>query len=167
MRRKRPHETGTNMATLSKPLHHKGLDKNTTVLIVEDDKDLAELLVINLRKEGYRTLTAHDGRAALRKVGEEKPALILLDLMIPELTGTEVAARIRTDPAAAAKASGRVLSRQHLLSRAVGPGITVTERTIDVHMTAIRKKLGPYGSCIVTVRGVGYRADPKGEASRV
>src|SRR5438477_11452590 len=101
MRGNLPHETGTNMAILPKPLHNKGLDKHKTVLIVEDDKDLAELLAINLQKEGYRTLTAHDGRSALRRVGEEKPALVLLDLMIPELTGTEVAARIRTDPAAA------------------------------------------------------------------
>src|SRR2546423_7994831 len=102
MRGELPHETGTNMPAVSKPVHNKGLDRNKTVLIVEDDKDLAELLAINLQREGYRTLTAHDGRAALRKVGEEKPALVLLDLMIPELTGTEVAARIRTDPAAAA-----------------------------------------------------------------
>lgn len=62
------------------------------------------------------------------------------------------------------QAGGRVLSRRHLMSRAMGPGVTVTERTIDVHMTAIRKKLGSCGGLIRTVRGVGYRAatEPEG-----
>jgi DNA-binding response OmpR family regulator len=62
------------------------------------------------------------------------------------------------------QAKGRVLSRRHLMSRAMGPGVTVTERTIDVHMTAIRKKLGASGGMIRTVRGVGYRAasEPEG-----
>ena len=40
----------------------------------------------------------------------------------------------------------------------MGPGVTVTERTIDVHITAVRKKLGPHSDIIKTVRGVGYRA---------
>lgn len=52
---------------------------------------------------------------------------------------------------------GRVLSRRGLIADAIGPGITVTERTIDVHVAAIRKKLGEHGSMIKTVRGVGYR----------
>ena len=51
----------------------------------------------------------------------------------------------------------RVLSRRGLISNAIGPGITVTERTIDVHIAAIRKKLGSHGTMIQTVRGVGYR----------
>jgi len=54
---------------------------------------------------------------------------------------------------------GKVLSRPALINRAIGPGVSVTERTIDVHITAIRKKLGEYASLISTVRGVGYRAD--------
>jgi len=55
------------------------------------------------------------------------------------------------------EAGGRVLSRADLIATAIGPGITVTERTIDVHVTAIRKKLGDDASMIQTVRGVGYR----------
>jgi two-component system phosphate regulon response regulator PhoB len=54
-------------------------------------------------------------------------------------------------------AQGKVLSRSVLMSRAMGPGVTVTERTIDVHVTSIRKKLGKYAGLITTVRGVGYR----------
>lgn len=60
--------------------------------------------------------------------------------------------------AALLKGQGRVLSRKELISAAMGPGVTITERTIDVHMTAIRRKLGDEGAMIRTVRGVGYRA---------
>src|SRR6185295_11228897 len=60
-------------------------------------------------------------------------------------------------------AGGRVLTRHELVSKAIGPGITVTDRTIDVHMTALRKKLGDQGALIHTVRGVGYRASAEPE----
>lgn len=52
----------------------------------------------------------------------------------------------------------RVLSRRDLIGASMGPGVTITERTIDVHVTAIRRKLGEHGGIIRTVRGVGYRA---------
>lgn len=52
---------------------------------------------------------------------------------------------------------GRVFTRDQLLDAVVGPDVFVTARNIDVHVAALRKKLGKYGSWIVTVRGVGYR----------
>lgn len=55
-------------------------------------------------------------------------------------------------------AGGEVCSRRALITQAIGPGISVTERTIDVHVTAIRRKLGEASAMIRTVRGVGYRA---------
>lgn len=57
------------------------------------------------------------------------------------------------------EAGGKVLSRQALIQKAMGSGVTITERTIDVHVTSIRKKLGPHAPLIKTVRGVGYRID--------
>jgi len=63
------------------------------------------------------------------------------------------------------QARGRVLSRADLMARAMGPGVLVTERTIDVHITALRRKLGEAGGLIRTVRGVGYRASEGAEAS--
>jgi DNA-binding response OmpR family regulator len=69
--------------------------------------------------------------------------------------------------AALLAAGGRVLSRSHLITKAMGPGILVTERTIDVHMTALRKKLGDHGGIIQTVRGVGYRASQEPEPTNV
>jgi DNA-binding response OmpR family regulator len=231
------------------------------VLIVEDQPELAEMLAYSLTRAGYDATTTYDGRSALKKVTEARPDLVLLDLMIPELPGTEVASRIRTNPATAdlpiimltAKADeldqllgltvgaddyitkpfsmklllarveavlrrsaaggasarpeegdrltlgpivadlgthevavdgapvkltltefrllaalisarGRILSRSALMTKAIGPGVTVTERTIDVHMTALRKKLGTAGALIRTVRGVGYRASEEPEA---
>jgi two-component system phosphate regulon response regulator PhoB len=220
------------------------------VLIVEDEKDLAELLSYNLRRAGYEVAHAATGLKALQVISERRPDLILLDIMLPELSGTEVASRVRSNPETASvpiimltakgeevdqvvgltvgaddyvtkpfsmkvllarvdavlrrtarpgdeqpliqlgpvsvnmqtheafvdgeaikltltefrllssllAASGRVLSRKLLMSRAMGPGVTVTERTIDVHVTAIRKKLGAHAGMIKTVRGVGYRA---------
>ncbi|MBX3380704.1 MAG: response regulator [Phycisphaeraceae bacterium] len=219
------------------------------ILIVEDERDLTELLVYNLKRAGYSTTTAAAGRAALDAVARHAPDLILLDVMIPELPGTEVAARLRAEPVTASipiimltakgeetdqviglklgaddyvtkpfsmkvllarieallrrsgrfsgergvmrlgpieintdthqaslndqpikltltefrilaslvQAGGRVLSRNALMTRAMGPGVTVTERTIDVHVTSIRKKLADSAHIVKTVRGVGYR----------
>ncbi|MEL6795779.1 MAG: response regulator [Planctomycetota bacterium] len=219
------------------------------ILIVEDERDLAELLRYNLNVGGYDAEVARDGRQGLEMVQARKPDLIVLDVMLPIYDGITVAKQLRADDATAtipivmltAKAADtdqvsglqagaddyitkpfsvpvllarieavlrrsagrerastiltlgavdvdterhevrvadapvrltltefrllatliaapdRVLTRQSLISRAIGPGITVTERTIDVHVAAIRKKLGDSGSMIKTVRGVGYR----------
>ncbi len=232
------------------------MNQYKNVLIVEDERDIVELLTINLQKAGYQTSTALNGRQALAAIDASTPDLILLDLMLPELSGIEVARRIRTSPATAdipiimltakgtetdqlaglnmgaddyiakpfsmrvllarveavlrrttkpessqkvfslstihlntdthqatvdgqpikltltefrllcalIQASGRILSRSVLMQRAMGPGVTVTERTIDVHVTSIRKKLGPHASKIKTVRGVGYRMVESDEA---
>ncbi len=229
------------------------MSESKTVLIVDDERDLLELVSYNLRRTGYEVLSATNGRKALDLIVETKPDLVLLDLMLPELGGTEIASRVRANPltatipiimltakgsetdqvlglavgaddyiakpfsmkvllarveailrrtsraasdhaqlsleavrldletheafvhdelikltvtefrilAALIQAKGRVLSRAALMNKAIGPGITVTERTIDVHVTAIRKKLGDQADLIKTVRGVGYRATPE------
>ena len=222
------------------------------ILVVDDEPDLTELLTYNLRRAGYDVLVASNGVDALRLVEDHRPALVLLDVMMPELDGKEVARRLRRSPlgkdlpivmltargeeadeltglqlgaddyvtkpfsmqvllarieavlrraqnanpadaevlgygpvqidtgtheasvdgrvleltvtefkllSALIAAEGKVLSRPALISRAMGPGVTVTERTIDVHVTAIRKKLEKYAGLIKTVRGVGYRVE--------
>jgi two-component system, OmpR family, phosphate regulon response regulator PhoB len=67
------------------------------VLIVEDEKDLAELLAFNLEKEGYAATCVHDGKVGLERASADIPDLILLDLMLPELLGTEVCKALRKD----------------------------------------------------------------------
>lgn len=67
------------------------------VLIIEDEKDLAELLAFNLEKEGYAATCIHDGKLGLERAGADLPDLILLDLMLPGLLGTEVCKALRKD----------------------------------------------------------------------
>ncbi len=220
------------------------------ILIVDDERDLVELLSYNLQKAGYQTSAAHSGRAGLDLAVRTTPDLIVLDVMLPELSGTEIVTRLRSNPNTAGipiilltakteeidqlvgltvgaddyvtkpfstkvllaridallrrtrkpadakgilslgpievhtdtheafvdaqpikltltefkiltslmQAQGKVLSRAILMAKAMGPGVTVTERTIDVHVTSIRKKLNDHAAIVRTVRGVGYRA---------
>ena len=67
------------------------------VLIIEDEKDLAELLAFNLEKEGYSAICVHDGKIGLERAGTDLPDLILLDLMLPGMHGTEVCKALRKD----------------------------------------------------------------------
>ncbi|MBR3512476.1 MAG: response regulator transcription factor [Clostridia bacterium] len=66
-----------------------------TILVVDDEQAIRELLVFNLEKEGYKTLEAVDGLAAVDMAINEKPDLILLDVMIPKLDGISVCKKIR------------------------------------------------------------------------
>lgn len=65
------------------------------ILVVDDEKPIADILQFNLRKEGYEVYCAYDGHEALRKVEEIQPDLILLDIMLPQLDGMEVCREIR------------------------------------------------------------------------
>src|SRR3989440_7607534 len=67
----------------------------TRVLIIEDERQLTEVLTYNLQREGYETIVAHDGQEGLRKAQTLLPDLILLDLMLPVLGGLEVCRELR------------------------------------------------------------------------
>jgi two-component system phosphate regulon response regulator PhoB len=218
------------------------------ILIIEDERDLTEVLCYNLHREGYQTVVAHDGQEGLRKAQMQLPDLILLDLMLPTLSGQDVlralraGERTRTIPVVilSAKAEetdqvvgfslgaddyvtkpfhmkvllqrikalqrrlegqsdsievveylgvridrvrhrafvgdkevdltptefrllecllrqpGRAFTRAQLMDAAIGEGAVVLERTIDVHIKTLRRKIGQ-PDLIQTVRGVGYR----------
>src|SRR5437868_13841480 len=66
-----------------------------SVLIAEDESALTTLLRYNLEREGYRVVTAADGEEALLLAEEEKPDLVILDWMLPQLSGIEVCRRLR------------------------------------------------------------------------
>ncbi|MFK7883872.1 MAG: response regulator [Phycisphaerales bacterium] len=228
-----------------------------TVVVVDDEPDLLELVAYNIGQDGHEVITATDGISALEAVRSRLPDVVVLDVMMPGLSGLEVAKRLRSQTetasipiimltaraeekqelegldagaddyiskpfsmqvllarvkavarrvnatgtkknnlslgpisidldehiavvngeamnltitefrilAALLSSHGKVLSRPALISRAIGPGVTVTERTIDVHVTSIRKKLGDSAGMIRTVRGVGYRATSEPEAA--
>lgn len=220
----------------------------TRILIIEDERDLTQVLTYNLQREGYETIVAHDGQEGLRKAQTLLPDLILLDLMLPTMGGVEVCRELRAGERTrdipiiilSAKAEetdqvvgfslgcddyvtkpfsikvllqrikalqrrldgggepvdiveyldvridrvrhrayvegreldltptefrllecmlrqpGRAFSRHQLMDAAIGEGAIVLERTIDVHIKTLRRKLGA-ADLIETVRGVGYR----------
>ena len=69
----------------------KAMSEKQKILIVEDEKDIRELLELNLQKAGFQTQSASDGQEALQKIKQSPPELILLDLMLPQLDGKELA----------------------------------------------------------------------------
>lgn len=66
-----------------------------TVLVVDDEKPIVDILVYNLKKEGYNTLEASDGEEAINMVINNKPDLVLLDIMLPKMDGLTVCKKIR------------------------------------------------------------------------
>ena len=223
--------------------------KKGTVLIIDDEKDLIELVRYNLEKEGFDVIAATDGQSGLEVVKKHRPDLVMLDLMMPGLDGLQVCQRLRADPrmgrvpvimltAKATEADrvvglelgaddyitkpfsprevvarvkavlrrsspqqddrqvirsgelaidlsghevnykgqrvaltatefrileflaarpGRVFSRDEIIDAALGNETAVFDRTVDVHITAIRRKLGDGADQIETVRGFGYK----------
>jgi len=220
----------------------------TRILIIEDERDLTDVLSYNLQREGYETIVAHDGQEGLRKAQTLLPDLILLDLMLPGMSGQDVCRELRAgertreipivivsakseemdqvvgfslgaddyvtkpfsvkvllqrikalqrrleggkDPVDVVeyldvkidrvrhrafvegreldltptefrllecmlRQPGRAFTRHQLMDAAIGEGAIVLERTIDVHIKTLRRKLGN-NDLIETVRGVGYR----------
>ncbi len=229
------------------------------IIIVEDERDMAELISMRLKKEGYNVEAVHDGPAGLAKIRSTPPALVLLDLMLPGMSGTQIATELRADPRTAnvpiimltAKSEesdivvglhigaddyitkpfsmsvlvariqavlrrnrdtgagqagktlkvgpisidvdrhlvevdgeqitltltefrllvaivsgrGRVLERNRLIDEALGLDAIVTDRTIDVHLASLRKKLGGARRYIQTVRGLGYKLASENETA--
>lgn len=72
------------------------LKPRDTILVVDDEPDTALLLELNLKREGYRVLKAGGGRQALEIAARERPDLIILDMMMPDLTGMDVLQRLRS-----------------------------------------------------------------------
>lgn len=68
------------------------------ILLIEDDRALQTALVETLVQEGYEAISAFDGEEGVKKIGEEKPNLVLLDLILPKKDGYEVLAEIKKGP---------------------------------------------------------------------
>lgn len=221
------------------------------ICIIEDEEDIREILTLQLKREGYESLSAETGEEGIRLVREKKPQLVLLDLMLPGVdglgvcrtlregkdtkdipiimitargeesdivTGLEMGAddyvtkpfspkvvlsriktvlrrgsRTATDPAGLidygpihidparhivtlddtpldltatefklltflVSRPGWVFTRQQIVDNVRGEDYAVTERSVDVQVVGLRKKLGEAAEHIETVRGVGYRA---------
>ena len=79
-------------------LNSKNQGSAKRVLIIEDDRFLRELIARKLTDEGFDTLEAGEGEEGLKRVKEEKPDLVLLDLILPSIDGFEVLSRMKRDP---------------------------------------------------------------------
>ena len=73
------------------------MDNQKTVLIVEDEKNIVDIVKFNLMREGYRTIEAYDGEDGLNKARTENPDLILLDVMLPKMIGFDVCKTLRAE----------------------------------------------------------------------
>src|SRR5665213_48440 len=68
-----------------------------TILVIDDEKDLIEMLQYNLEREGYDVIAAHDGQSGLEVATKHRPDLVVLDLMMPGIDGLQVCQRLRAD----------------------------------------------------------------------
>jgi two-component system phosphate regulon response regulator PhoB len=90
------------------------------VLVVEDEPDLTELLTFNLQAGGYRVETANTGARALEEIDSFVPDVVLLDLMLPDMLGTEICRRIRAQPDRAQPAVIMLTAKGEEIDRVVG-----------------------------------------------
>ena len=90
------------------------------ILVVDDEPDALEVLGFKLREAGYAPVFAQDGARALAAVRAERPALVVLDLMLPEIDGLEVCKMLRRDPATAAIPILMLTARAAEMDRIVG-----------------------------------------------
>jgi len=90
------------------------------ILVVEDERDLARVLTYNLKQAGFDVVSAPDGETALRAVREERFDLVLLDLMLPDMPGTEVCKKLKSSPATAAIPVVMVTAKGEEIDRIVG-----------------------------------------------
>jgi two-component system phosphate regulon response regulator PhoB len=96
------------------------LDVKRKILVVDDEPDALELIEFNLRNAGFDVATASDGAEALKKAKQALPALVLLDLMLPEVDGLEVCRLLRREPATAAIPVIMVTARAAEIDRVLG-----------------------------------------------
>lgn len=126
------------------------------ILIVDDEPDIVELLEYNLRQLGYETATARDGASALAEVHRQRPDLILLDLMLPDISGTEVCRRLRKDASTETIPIMMITARGEEIDRVVG-----FELGADDYIT---KPFSPR-EIVLRVQAVLRRVRPKAQTS--
>jgi len=97
-----------------------GAASGKTILIIEDEHDVVDLLALNLRKAGFAILTAMDGATGLQKARSKKPALIILDLMLPKMPGLEICKILKSDSAKRQIAIMMLTAKAEEIDRIVG-----------------------------------------------
>lgn len=90
------------------------------ILVVEDEEDIRQILAYNLGQSGHEVLTADRGAAALDLVRDERPELVLLDLMLPDISGLEVCRHLKSDPTSREIPVIMLTARSEEIDRVVG-----------------------------------------------
>ena len=90
------------------------------ILVVDDEKDIVDLVSYNLEKEGFKVLKAYDGEGALQLVKTKTPDLVILDLMLPGMQGMEVCKKIRENPRSASLPIIMLTAKGDEVDRVVG-----------------------------------------------
>src|SRR5216117_800054 len=90
------------------------------ILVIEDESDVADLLTLNLRKAGFRTSTAADGASGLQKARDDRPDFIILDLMLPKMSGLEICKILKSDNATSHTPILMLTARAEEIDRIVG-----------------------------------------------
>ncbi len=130
-----------------------------TILIVEDEHDVVDLLSLNLRNAGgFVVSTARDGAAGLTKARAEKPAFIILDLMLPKMPGLEVCKLLKSDPATRHIPIMMLTAKAEEIDRIVG-----LEFGADDYVT---KPFSPR-EVVLRIRAILRRGDGKPEDERL
>ena len=76
--------------------------KQKHIIVIEDEKDILDVLEYNLKREGFRVSTSSDGKMGLKMVRQDKPDLVLLDIMLPEIDGLEICRNLKSEPSTSA-----------------------------------------------------------------
>jgi DNA-binding response OmpR family regulator len=101
----------------------------STVLVVDDDPVIVKLLQLNFEMEGYEVITAADGEEGLRRARDDHPDAIVLDVMMPKMTGLQVAEALKADEAT------RAIPVVLLSAKAQGTDVAVGRRVAEEYMT--------------------------------
>jgi two-component system phosphate regulon response regulator PhoB len=106
------------------------------ILVVDDEEDLRALLEMHLRREGFSTVSAASGAEALALARDTTPALVILDLMLPDLSGTEVCRRLRASPETADVPVLMLTARGEEIDRVVGFEVGADDYVVKASFSA-------------------------------
>jgi two-component system phosphate regulon response regulator PhoB len=129
-----------------------------TILIIEDEKDLAELVAFNLEKAGYRFMIASDGPMGLDKARTYSPDLILLDLMLPGMAGTEVCKALRSNEKTARIPVIMLTAKGEEIDRVVGFEVGADDYVVKPFSTR---------ELLLRVQAILRRAEPAVNARKI
>ena len=121
-----------------------------TILVVEDERSISEVVSLYLTRAGYHVVTVHDGAAALRAYSQQKPALIVLDLMLPGVDGLEITRRVRAE----GETPIIMLTARRYRSAHTRPWLRLKPQnsmTLPTASTAIDSQLPGSFTCVVAV----------------